>query len=228
MKKNTSIAALLLAVSALSFGMDKNAASAVADSGNAQKTADSVQTYQYEEVLGWNHRQLIEAFGIPDDIYADNTSSVMTYLDGHMLENVLEYDIVFIYKDKGLQLTLDSYARAALLDHTKLQDNAYERHVCGIAYFSKESENFISMPRGLSFSDTLADIIRKCGNPDDYSKDFVTYTFPANDSISEKAKTPNIRKKEVADIISISMLEKTSSIHAIFFSRLHTFYTSLR
>lgn len=244
MKKNASITALLLAVSALSFGRDKNAASAVADSGNAQKTAGSVQTYQYEEVLGWNHRQLIEAFGIPDSIYITlsntktlNDTETRRSKDTKIAEDIEclggEPDgIAFYYDGLGLTFYLDTYLSGLDYDYIFSEEifrwkNRDARYVSSIMFRSRESERHVAMPKELSFSDSLSDIFRKCGNPDKYRKEMVTYIFPASDSIAETAGMPALKSKEVYDVIDIFMNED-SSICTVKFTRKHVFYRSLR
>lgn len=236
MKKNASIAALLLAVSALSFGMDKNAASAVADSGNAQKTADSVQTYQYEEVLGWNHRQLIEAFGIPDSINItfSNTKTCDDIQTRRNKDTKIEEDveqlgekdgIAFYYDGLGLTFYLDTYS--SWFDISEPWEKSHIRYVSSIMFRSRESERHVAMPKELSFSDSLSDIFRKCGNPDKHRKEMVTYIFPASDSITETAGMPALRSKEAYDVIDIFMNED-SSICTVKFTRKHVFYRSFR
>ena len=172
-----------------------------------------------EELFNATHDEIIKMFGIPDFLSPTNSVSYSTNDSPNKIFFDL-HDIEFIYS-KDLTITFDNPMALVLtaLEHKiNLPDKAKKLHVCGIQL--RNIDNY-RLPLNLNKDDSLADIIKKLGNPDTYSKYKITYSFPVKNEKQDKRALPKSFNSSATDFVEIEFSDDKISLIRI--TRKHNF-----
>mgnify|MGYP007069852930 CR=1 FL=1 len=190
------------------------------------------------ELMDSTHKEILDKFGTPDLIFPSQSYSSDYYLDGWYGERQKLYysitDIEFIYNNNEVTFIFDNPMEFITNNNDILLNPEIDKiamlHLCGFE-FRKSTTSTKKLPYGLSFSDNLSDIFNKLGNPDEYSKDLLTYKVPVKKIALEKrgfTSISNLRweKLDATDTITISMND--NKIRKVKIIRNHTFHYILK
>lgn len=193
----------------------------------AEETENNVNEVIYETELenlfNFNHEEIIRIFGIPDAITSTNGYSFTYSENSYQFQNVkYSPDIKFQYKDKGITFIFSNDIINNPYGTYNITEDTKNLHLSGIIV---SNCNWKKLPSGLSFTDTLADIFSKLGNPDRYEKTSIDYIY-TNASITnvEKLNLEERDWKGLNCIYRINIQMKEDKISEISFRKYYSLY----
>lgn len=183
-------AALVYAVFAFSAlsAQNSNAVSDSAPSMAVPEAETAVKKESLISLMNCTHGEVLKKFGAPD--YIKKTSGqTLSFIQGTTVysDDYVKDCVEFVYDDKKINILFDDQGRFLRL----FNKYYYNREgsiigtegvlrVTGITFYSGCSEDY-ELPYGLEFTDKLADVFEKLGNPLKYTPQLVTYEFSVDD-----------------------------------------------
>lgn len=172
----------------------------------------------YLDLMNCSHKDIIEMFGIPENIVTIESKSAYYNAYYHSIGD----DIKFEYE--GIDIIFDTPPTDIDYLLYSSENTEISPHVCGFTFY--KSSKLFKFPYEITFDDTFDVIIKKLGNPDSYSKEKTVYIIPVKNEKLKNRNIPCLKSSTADDILVINW--KDSKISSIKLMRNHKFTIDMR